>query len=127
MSACNPIAEAVSTAFSPTSPLLRSWTINKQVIFVDVDDTLIRSFGGKQIPMTGSVDLIRRMYENGDRLFCWSRGGDDYAKCVADSLGILECFEAFLPKPDVIIDDQGRKALEHCEIILPANAANHRR
>jgi hypothetical protein len=32
-------------------------------------------------------------------------GGGEYCRRVAERLGIAELFEAFLPKPDVCIDD----------------------
>ena len=38
-------------------------------------------------------------------MFLWSTGGGDYAESVARRLGIHECFGAFLPKPDIAIDD----------------------
>jgi len=97
----------------------------KRVIYIDVDDTLIRSVGKTQIPMPASVDYVRRMHEAGDLLYCWSRGGGDYARDVAVSLGIVDCFIGFLPKPDVCLDDRGDKMLDYCEVILPGNAANH--
>ncbi len=96
-----------------------------RVIYVDVDDTLIRTFGTKRIPMLSCVDFVRRMFAEGHQLFCWSRGGAEYSREVADSLGISECFSGFLPKPDVLLDDRGRKLLDYCEYILPANAPNH--
>ena len=46
-----------------------------KVIYVDIDDTLIRSFGSKRIPMTEMVALIPKLKERGATLFCWSSGG----------------------------------------------------
>lgn len=97
----------------------------KLTIYVDVDDTLIRSVGKKQIPMPPSVNYVRRMHAEGHNLYCWSRGGGEYSRDVAKSLGIEDCFVAFLPKPDICLDDQGEKLLGYCEMILPVNAANH--
>lgn len=96
-----------------------------RIIFVDVDDTLVRSFGAKQIPMSASIEYVRRMHAAGHSLYCWSRGGGEYARRVTLSLGIDGCFTAFLPKPDVVLDDLGARLLDYCEVILPANAANH--
>jgi len=73
---------------------------SKRIIYIDVDDTLVRTFGTKQIPMTSCVDYVRRMYAAGH-------------------------FLAFLPKPDVVLDDRGAELLDHCEFILPSNEANH--
>lgn len=97
----------------------------KRVIYIDVDDTLIRTVGTTQIPMPASADFVRRMHSSGHALYCWSRGGGDYAFDVAKSLGIADCFVAFLPKPDVCLDDLGDKLLDYCDVILPGNASNH--
>ena len=98
---------------------------NDKVIYIDVDDTLIRSVGKTRIPMPESVALVRRAYDSGHRLYCWSRGGSNYAEEVARELGIAECFVDFLPKPDSILDVRRADVFDYCEIILPANAANH--
>lgn len=76
-----------------------------RVIYVDIDDTLVRSFGSKRIPMTEMVALIPRLRERGATLFCWSSGGASYARSSAEELGIADCFTAFLPKPQLLIDD----------------------
>ncbi|MEO1529169.1 MAG: hydrolase [Planctomycetota bacterium] len=97
----------------------------KLAVYIDVDDTLIRSVGSTRIPLPASVEYVRRMHAAGHAVYCWSRGGGDYAREVADSLGIAQCFVAFLPKPDVCLDDRGELMLDDCEIILPGNAPNH--
>jgi predicted HAD superfamily phosphohydrolase YqeG len=79
----------------------------KTVIYVDVDDTLVRTVGTKRIPMSGVVEHVRGLHADGAQLYCWSSGGAEYAEEVARELKIEACFRAFLPKPDVIIDDQG--------------------
>jgi len=76
------------------------------VVYVDVDDTLVRSFGSKRIPMTEMVTHVRALARDGAVLYCWSSGGADYARAAAAELGIEECFAGFLPKPHVMIDDQ---------------------
>lgn len=76
------------------------------VAYVDVDDTLVRSFGSKRIPMTEMVRHVRDLHRNGVLLYAWSSGGADYARESAKELGVEDCFVAFLPKPNVIIDDQ---------------------
>jgi hypothetical protein len=76
------------------------------VVYVDVDDTLVRSFGSKQIPMSSVVDRVRELAkEEGVVLYCWSSGGAEYAREVATRLGVVELFAGFLPKPNVLIDD----------------------
>jgi hypothetical protein len=74
-------------------------------IYVDVDDTLIRSFGSKRIPMGSTIALVRDLHANGAELYCWSSGGADYARASAEELGLTDCFRAFLPKPSVLLDD----------------------
>lgn len=94
----------------------------ESVIFVDVDDTLVRSYGTKQIPIPHVVRYVREMFEGGHVLYCWSRGGANYSRDVAVKLGIADCFVCFLPKPDVVLDDRLANIFEHCEFIHPNNA-----
>jgi hypothetical protein len=75
------------------------------VIYVDVDDTLVRSFGSKRIPIGAMVARVRDLFEAGATLYCWSSGGADYARGSAQELGIEDCFVTFLPKPHLLIDD----------------------
>lgn len=76
------------------------------VIYIDVDDTLVRTVGTKRIPISGMAEYVKALAADGAVLYCWSSGGAEYARIVADELGIMECFVAFLPKPHVMIDDQ---------------------
>ena len=79
--------------------------MRSKTILVDVDDTLVRSFGSKRIPMSGMVTRIRELHEAGATLYLWSSGGAEYCRETAQELGISECFVAFLPKPELLIDD----------------------
>lgn len=36
------------------------------VLFVDIDDTLVRSFGSKRIPMTPVIERIRALHAEDD-------------------------------------------------------------
>ncbi len=76
------------------------------IIYVDVDDTFVRSYGTKRIPIPAVIGHIRALYEMGAKLYCWSSGGADYARESAEEFSIADCFTAFLPKPDVLLDDQ---------------------
>jgi hypothetical protein len=76
------------------------------VVYVDVDDTLVRSVGPKRIPVSSAVDHVRRLHAEGAELYCWSSGGAAYARAIAEDLGISPLFVAFLPKPQVMLDDQ---------------------
>lgn len=75
------------------------------VIYVDVDDTFVRSHGAKRIPMPAVIAAIRQIHAQGETLYCWSSGGAEYARASAEEFGIGDCFQAFLPKPDVLLDD----------------------
>lgn len=75
------------------------------VVYVDVDDTLVRSFGSRRIAMPRVIERVRSLHAEGAVLYCWSSGGGDYARQSAVELDIEECFAGFLPKPHVAIDD----------------------
>ena len=96
--------------------------MDKPIIFVDVDDTLVRSIGTKRIPMPRVIDRIRRLHQEGAILYLWSSGGAEYAEQSASELGISECFVAFLPKPTIIIDDQAVSDWRYCKHELPMNS-----
>jgi hypothetical protein len=49
------------------------------VAYVDVDDTLVRSFGSKRIPMPAMATHVRELHRAGVVLYCWSSGGAKYA------------------------------------------------
>lgn len=95
-----------------------------RIIFVDVDDTLVRSYGSTRIPMPPVIAQVRELYEQGHQLYLWSSGGTDYARASARELNIEECFVAFLPKPESYIDDQSFDEWRYCKHVLPANAAD---
>lgn len=93
------------------------------VIYVDVDDTLIRSFGSKRIVMASTVAHVRALHAAGATLYCWSSGGSDYARDSAVECGIADCFVAFLPKPHVMIDDQAPADWRGLVVAHPNEAA----
>ena len=92
-----------------------------KIVFVDVDDTLVRSVGTKRIPMPYVVANVRALKKSGATLYLWSSGGGEYAQASALELGISDCFEAFLPKPQIYIDDQAVHEWRFCQHVLPAN------
>jgi hypothetical protein len=92
------------------------------VVYVDIDDTLVRSFGSKRIPMTDVVDHVRDLSRQGAVLYAWSSGGAEYARSSAAELGIDSCFTAFLPKPNVMIDDQPPAEWRRTLYLHPAEA-----
>jgi len=91
------------------------------IIYVDVDDTLVRSVGTKRIPMEHAIRQVKILHDEGAELYCWSSGGAEYAKTSADELGIKECFVGFLPKPQVILDDQNFNEWKYLTYLHPNN------
>ena len=76
------------------------------VVYVDVDDTLVRSAGTKRIPMPTAIERVRSLHREGAVLYLWSAAGAAYAESTAKELAIDACFAGFLPKPAIFIDDQ---------------------
>jgi hypothetical protein len=93
-----------------------------QVIFIDVDDTLIRSVGMKRIPIPAVVSRVRRLKEEGAVLYLWSSGGAEYCRTTAVELRIDDCFTDFLPKPTVYVDDQPVHEWKYCRHLYPSQA-----
>ncbi len=85
-------------------------------IYVDVDETFLRNYGKKQIPIPAVIEHIKLLKEEGATLYCWSSGGAEYARSSASKFGLEEFFSGFLPKPNVTLDDmnfsQWRNLLE---------------
>ena len=94
----------------------------KPVIYVDVDDTLIRSYGTKRIPRPDVIEVVRALHETGAQLYCWSRGGAEYAERSAQEVGLEGCFLAYLPKPDILLDDQPLDTWRHLVQVAPEQA-----
>lgn len=95
-----------------------------KVVYVDVDDTLVRSLGSKRSPMRSVIEQVKRLHAEGAEIYLWSTGGAAYAKSTAAELGISECCVGFLPKPNLYIDDQAVHDWRDCLHILPGNASN---
>jgi predicted HAD superfamily phosphohydrolase YqeG len=89
------------------------------VIYVDVDETFVRSVGTKRIPMTSVINHIHGLKEEGATLYCWSSGGADYARQSAQEFGIEDCFVGFLPKPNAILDDQNIEQWRYFKQVHP--------
>ena len=71
-------------------------------VYVDVDLTLVDHQGGV---LPGAVEALRALHDAGCHLFLWSTGGCHYCRQIAERYGVADLFEAFLPKPDIYIDD----------------------
>ncbi|MBZ9711820.1 DUF705 domain-containing protein [Deinococcus multiflagellatus] len=76
------------------------------VVYVDVDETLVRNAGRSRIPIPAAVAHVRELAAQGAELYCWSSGGAAYARASAREVGLEALFTAFLPKPQVLLDDQ---------------------
>ena len=98
--------------------------MNPLIIYVDVDDTLVRSAGSKRIPMTPVIDQVKALHVEGAELYCWSSGGAEYAKDSAIELGIEECFTGFLPKPHALLDDQKVEDWKYLTYLHPNSAGS---
>ncbi|RYX85709.1 DUF705 domain-containing protein [bacterium] len=90
------------------------------IIYVDVDDTLVRSVGTKRIPMPNVIRHVRELKIQGALLYCWSSGGAEYALMSAREFGIEDCFEAFLPKPHFLVDDQEPQDWPGFKVVHPS-------
>ena len=88
--------------------------------YVDVDDTIVRSVGSKRIPIPSVIQHVRDLKKQGAMMYCWSSGGGDYAKQSALEFGIADCFEGFLPKPNVMLDDQDIAAWKRYICVHPS-------
>jgi hypothetical protein len=91
------------------------------VVYVDVDDTLIRSAGTKVMPLPAVVEHVKELARSGATIYCWSTGGAEYARSIAQMLGIDHCFIGFLPKPNLLIDDQAPNAWKRFAVVHPLN------
>lgn len=75
------------------------------IFYVDVEGTLINSIGNKTVAIEDVVKHIQELFEHGAILYCWSSAGADFAQQTAIALNLEKCFQAFLPKPNILIDD----------------------
>lgn len=95
-----------------------------RVIFVDVDDTLVRSVGSKRIPMPNVIKRLRQLKDEGVVMYLWSSGGAEYCRATTAELQLENCFSGFLPKPNRYIDDQPVHEWKFCRHIYPLQADN---
>jgi predicted HAD superfamily phosphohydrolase YqeG len=93
-------------------------------IFVDVDDTFVRSYGTKRIPITATINYLKNLKKAGATLYCWSTGGADYAQQSAEEFEIANLFTAFLPKPQILIDDQSIQNWKKLLQVHPLSCSN---
>ena len=94
---------------------------NRLVVYVD--DTLVRSAGTKVIPIPGVVTHVQELAGEGAELYCWSAAGAEYARGTAQRLGVEGCFVGFLPKPNILIDDQAISDWKRFATVHPFSAS----
>ncbi|QRN96696.1 hypothetical protein JRI60_48250 [Archangium violaceum] len=85
-----------------TSPVVPS-----TAIYLDAEDTLVPGTLDKRVSHERMVLRVRELAQRGAGLYLWSHHGAEHARKVAAELGLEDCFRAFLPKPQVLIDSQG--------------------
>lgn len=95
-----------------------------QVVYVDVDETLIRNFSRSRIPMPAVIRKVRQLHAEGAELYCWSSGGAEYARQSARGIGLEDCFSGFLPKPTLLIDDQPVSEWRRLTYVHPNSVEN---
>ncbi len=71
-------------------------------VFIDVDLTLVDANGRL---LNGAREALERLRAEGCHLFLWSTCGADYCRKIAGLHSLVELFEGFTAKPDIIIDD----------------------
>ena len=71
-------------------------------VFVDVDLTLVDA---NQKLLPGATEALAKLRDKGCHLFLWSTNGADYARKIASLYQLIEMFEGFSAKPDILIDD----------------------
>ncbi len=81
-------------------------TASPVCIYIDVDQTLVRTVAGRWVPNQDLRQKVREWKAAGAVLYCWSSQGADYARRAAQECRVADCFVAFLPKPHVLVDDQ---------------------
>lgn len=105
-------------------PLPAACTVTGLAVYVDVDETLLRHYGTRQIPIPSVIRQVKALHKQGAELYCWSSMGAAYARQCAETCGIAHCFQAFLPKPQVIVDDQQPKAWRKILHVHPSQCSS---
>lgn len=98
-------------------------TDRRLVVYIDVDDTLVRSAGTKTVPIPSIIEHVKQLADSGAELYCWSSVGAEYARITTRNLGIESCFVGFLPKPNIVIDDQAIPDWKRFATVHPLNVA----
>ncbi|WP_407539300.1 hypothetical protein Q0M94_14165 [Deinococcus radiomollis] len=120
-----PFAADLSAKAVPGSGLIpAACNVHGLAVYVDVDETLMRHYGTRQIPIPSVIKQVKALYKQGAELYCWSSMGAAYARQAAESCGVAQCFQAFLPKPQIIVDDQQPKAWRKILHVHPSQCSS---
>ncbi|MGY2893157.1 hypothetical protein [Deinococcus sp. UYEF24] len=107
-----------------SGPIPDACNVHGLAVYVDVDETLMRHYGTRQIPIPSVIKQVKALYKQGAELYCWSSMGAAYARQAAESCGVAQCFQAFLPKPQIIVDDQQPKAWRKILHVHPSQCSS---
>ncbi len=107
-----------------SGPIPAACNVHGLAVYVDVDETLMRHYGTRQIPIPSVIKQVKALHKQGAELYCWSSMGADYARQAAESCGVAQCFQAFLPKPQIIVDDQQPKAWRKILHVHPSQCSS---
>lgn len=85
----------------------------QKVIFVDVDDTLIKrgKLNNKLVEWCKDKKLM------GFKIILWSSAGEEYARKIATRFELLDIFETIISKPGYIVDDKGWGWIKFTKVI----------
>jgi hypothetical protein len=110
---------------------------NEQVIFCDVDDTLIMwqepvacqpvaiiecPYSGKQYTLSinlGNLKILKDRKVRGSTIIVWSAGGHAWAEAVVRALGIEKYVDYCMSKPIGYIDDKPANKILGEHIYIP--------
>jgi len=72
----------------------------------DVDGTLIHALSDRIVPRYPVIQLFRTLEAMGCEMYIWSGGGEDYARMIANRLGLnATVVSKGSFTPDIAIDD----------------------
>ncbi len=94
-------------------------------VYVDVDETFVRNYGTKRIPIPETISHIKALHHQSAVMYYWSSGGAEYAKASAKEFGIDACFTGFLPEPELVIDDMPFSQWRNLLQIHPNECSGH--
>jgi phosphoglycolate phosphatase-like HAD superfamily hydrolase len=120
----NDIAADEAAQVRHVSAFPESCSVAGLAVYVDVDETLLRHYGTRQIPIPSVIKQVKALHKQGAELYCWSSMGAAYARECAENCGVVHCFQAFLPKPQVIVDDQQPKAWRRILHVHPSQCSS---